>query len=283
MLVTGATSGIGLHTAMGLAGRGMRVIVHGRTIASARRATAAIVGAVPGARLLSVAADFGSLAAVASLASQVRAVSGGSLHVLVNNAGLASGSARRSSDGFELTMAVNHLAPFLLTAALLPTLQANAPARVVTVASVAHAWARPRRGRIPLTDGPGGLRSYAHSKLANVLFTYALARRLQGSTTSATCLHPGAVRTRLGRRGSGGMGMGLLLLWPLALWPQTAARTSILLASDPTVEGISGAYYASGRAVRSSAASHDRQLQEWLWHASEQVTLPFLGAASDVG
>src|SRR5947208_1975598 len=199
-VVTGASSGIGLHTAIGLARTGMRVVMAGRDrgrTEAARR----LVSERSGSDRVDIAlADFSRLGDVRRLADEILAEHD-RLDVLVNNAGLLSPQYRLSADGFELTFAVNHLAPFLLTNLLLERLKASAPARIVTVASEAH-----RRNRIDVGDltrprASTMMRAYGRSKLCNILFTRELASRLDPDEVAASCLHPGMVATGIGQRG----------------------------------------------------------------------------------
>jgi NAD(P)-dependent dehydrogenase (short-subunit alcohol dehydrogenase family) len=189
------------------------------------------------------------------------------LHVLVNNAGVGLRSRQVSADGLEMTFAVNHMGYFLPTVLLLDTLRAAAPARVVNVASELH-----RRGRLDFEDlqlerGYSQYRAYANSKLANVLFTYALARRIAGSGVTANCLHPGMVATRIWREAPWVMRKLLPLLLKS---PAAGARTAIQLAASRRVEGLSGRYFIDGKEAQSSPASRDAALADRLWRVSEQ-------------
>ncbi|MFO0594838.1 MAG: SDR family NAD(P)-dependent oxidoreductase [Myxococcaceae bacterium] len=256
-LVTGATEGIGLETARQLWQRGFRVLVHGRTEAKAR-AAAAKIGAE---RLVPVWGDLGDLAQTVKLADQVKAAAP-ALDVLINNAGVFMKERTESADGFELTFHVNHLAPFLLTAHLLPALKAAKAARVVNVSSMAHG-----RGRLELDDLMGkrryeGYAAYANSKLANVYFTHELARRLAGTSITTSALHPGVIDTRLLRTGFG-MGGGTV---------ESGARTSVYCATAPELEGVSGRYYSDSREVRAAPHATDEALERALWDASAKLT-----------
>jgi NAD(P)-dependent dehydrogenase (short-subunit alcohol dehydrogenase family) len=200
------------------------------------------------------------------------------LDVLVNNVGGYWAHRHVTEDGLERTFAVNHLAPFLLTHELRDLLVASAPARVVTVSSGAQSM-----GRIDLEDLQGersyrGQRAYNQSKLANVLFTYELARRLEGTGVTATVLHPGVTRTAFGKEDSGRV-MGLIL--PLGARflksPERGAETPIYLASSPAVQGVSGTYFANRQPKRSAKASYDRDLARRLWEVSARLT----GVSSD--
>jgi len=199
-VVTGASSGIGLYTALGLARTGMRVVMTGRDRARTEAARRFIIEHSGSDRVEIALADFSSLAEVRRLADQILAAAS-RLDLLVNNAGLMSPKYRFSFDGFELTFAVNHLAPFLLTNLLLDRLEASAPARIVTVASEAHRGQRINLGQLAQPRDWRALKVYGRSKLCNILFTRELGARLDGSAIVATCLHPGVVATAIGQRG----------------------------------------------------------------------------------
>jgi NAD(P)-dependent dehydrogenase (short-subunit alcohol dehydrogenase family) len=217
-------------------------------------------------------ADLSAQAEVRRLAAEVKEVYP-RLDVLVNNVGGSWAHRHVTADGLEHTFALNHLAPFLLTHELRDLLVASAPARVVTVSSGAQAM-----GRIDLDDLQGersysGQRAYNQSKLANVLFTYELARRLEGTGVTATVLHPGVVRTAFGREDTGRL---LRLMFPLVTpfmkTPEQGAATSIYLASSPEVAGATGAYFANRRPKRSSKLSYDLDLARRLWDVSAELT-----------
>ena len=198
-LVTGATNGIGRATAQALAARGASVIVHGRDRRKAEAAVNDIVEATRNRAVEPIVGDLAELDQVRRMAAEFRARHK-QLHVLLNNAGLVAFDRRTTHDGFEAHFGVNHLAPFLLTNLLLDALKSSAPARVVTVASAVH-----NRGRIDFDDlqaarSYGGIGAYANSKLANILFTTELARRLDGAGVTANALHPGVVATGPRRR-----------------------------------------------------------------------------------
>src|SRR5262245_29911569 len=199
-IVTGANSGIGLHTALGLAHAGMRVVMVGRDRARTEAARRFVRERSGSDRIEMFLADFSRLADVRRLADEILSAHD-RIDVLVNNAGMMSRRYRFSFDGFELTFAVNHLAPFLLTNLLLDRLKASAPARIVNVASEAHRGHRPNFSDLARPQAWGTLRAYGRSKLCNILFTRELAARLDGSGVIATCLHPGVVATAIGERG----------------------------------------------------------------------------------
>jgi NAD(P)-dependent dehydrogenase (short-subunit alcohol dehydrogenase family) len=268
VLVTGGTGGIGLATVTALAQRGARVGVVGRSDARGAAAVDVVRRTVPSATVDLFVADLSAQAEVRRLASAVRSAYP-RLEVLVNNVGGFWSHRHVTADGLERTFALNHLAPFLLTHELRDLLVASAPARVVTVSSGAQAM-----GRIDFDDLQGersysGQRAYSQSKLANVLFTYELARRLDRTGVTATVLHPGVTRTGFGQEDSSGwMRLLLPLVRPFMKTPEQGASTVVHLASSPEVEGVTGAYFANRRPRKSSRASYDRALARRLWEVS---------------
>lgn len=270
-LVTGATGGIGLATAVALAGLGARVGVVGRDEKRTAAAVQAVL-AVPGSGGADgFLADFSDQREVRALAAEVLAAHP-RLDVLVNNAGGYWSDRHVSADGLEWTFAVNHLAPFLLTSLLEERLRESAPARIVTVASDAH-----RAGRIEFDDlqaerGYAGMRAYAQSKLANILFTRELARRLSGSGVAAYSVHPGTVRTGFAREDAGRL-FGLVLRAGALLMksPEQGALTSVYAASSPELVGRTGEYLAKSRVAKPSARAQDDVAAARLWSVSEDL------------
>jgi retinol dehydrogenase-12 len=199
------------------------------------------------------------------------------LDVLVNNAGTIVRKRVVTPEGVELTLAINHLAPFLLTNLLLDMLKASAPARIVTVASSAHERAQAGFGDLELRRGYRPYRAYARSKMANLLFTYELARRLEGSGVTANAVDPGLVRTGLGRSNGVlldlGWGLTHMRYKSVSLTPDQGADTIVFLASSPDVAADSGEYFFQCKPVESSAASRDVRAARDLWSLSEQLTL----------
>jgi NAD(P)-dependent dehydrogenase (short-subunit alcohol dehydrogenase family) len=271
VLVTGANTGIGKWTAIGLARLGASIVLHARSAEKGRAAQDEVrrMGGSDAVEL--VLADFSSLAAVRRLAAEVLERFP-RIDVLVNNAGLIVGKRAESADGFELTLAVNHLAPFLLTNLLLERIVDSAPARIVNVASRAHL-----RGAIDFDDldsrhGYEGMKAYSRSKLANILFTRELARRLEGTRVTANCLHPGVVRSDFGADGDlrGVMRVGWAVMQPFLLSPEQGADTSIWLASSPEVAGTSGEYFDRRRVARTSSRAQDDAAAARLWRVSAE-------------
>jgi retinol dehydrogenase-14 len=270
-VLTGATSGIGRETAVGLAGLGARLALVCRDRGRGE-ATAADIAVRTGNRdVVLHLADLSSRRDVRRVAEELLATHP-QIHVLVNNAGVVNLRRTLTEDGIETVFATNHLAYFQLTLLLLGRLRASAPARIVNVASDAHHW-----GRLDLDDLGNAKRYramqvYGQSKLANILFTYELARRLAGTSVTANCLHPGAVATHLGHN-NGAIARTLArLLVPFFRTPAQGAATSIWLASAPDAEGLSGQYFVDCKAKRSSPASYDETMARRLWDASLQLT-----------
>ncbi|HYP44200.1 MAG TPA: SDR family oxidoreductase [Propionibacteriaceae bacterium] len=270
VLVTGGTSGIGKATARGLAAMGARVGISGRNRERAESAAREIadVGGMP---VHVFVADLSAQSEVRRLADEVLDTLP-SLDVLINNAGGYWNTRHLTADGLERTFAVNHLAPFLLTHLLLERLRRSAEARVVNVASNAQAL-----GRMDFDDLQGersysGARAYNQSKLANVLFTYALATKLGATNVSVNALHPGVVSTGFGADDPGAVQRLLVpFLRPFMRTATQGAATSIYLASAPELEGVTGRYYANGKLRRSAEASYDKATTDRLWHSSADL------------
>ena len=278
VLVTGGTSGIGKATAMGLAAMGARLAITGRDHERAEHA-AREIRAATGAHLEVFIADLSSQTEVRRLASEVLQAYP-RIDVLVNNVGGYWDGRHVTADGLERTFALNHLAPFLLTNLLLGRLKQGGPARVVTVSSGAHAM-----GRIDFDDLQGersysGQRAYNQSKLANVLFTYELARRLQASAVTANVLHPGVVRTSFGAEDPGRVQrLFVPFVRPFMKTPVRGAATSIHVASSPDLERVTGRYFVNSKPRRSSTRSYDEAVAARLWQVSaDLVGLPSLAA-----
>jgi NAD(P)-dependent dehydrogenase (short-subunit alcohol dehydrogenase family) len=265
VLVTGATDGIGRETARQLLALGRRVLVHGRSEEKATRTARALAKTSPAGEALSVWGDLADMAQVVALAAQVKATAP-RLHVLINNAGVFEQERRLTRDGFERTMAVNHFAPFLLTRHLLDTIQAAPAGRIVTVSSMAHAWGKLDVNDLAFRRAWSGYEAYCASKLANVLFTLALSRRLEGTRVTANCLHPGVIDTKLLRRGFDAKGDPV----------EEGARPAVYLATSEKLAGVSGRYFDRCREKKPAARARDEALAEALWQASEEALAEFL-------
>jgi len=268
-VVTGATSGIGKATAAALARLGATVVLVGRD-RSRTEAAAAEISSVSASPPRTEIADLASLQQVRELAGRLAGLE--RIDVLVNNAGLVLGERRTTPDGFEHVFALNHLAPFLLTSRLLPKLTASAPARVVTVTSDAHSAARLDLTDPNLEHGWDSWRSYANSKLANILFTRELARRLDGTGVTANCAHPGVVRTGFGREARPLLRLGVTIARPFMASPERGADTIVYLASSPDVADETGGYYVKRQRREPSAAARDDAAARKLWEISEKMT-----------
>ena len=270
-LITGATAGIGRVTARELAAAGARLLLVARSREKAEATREWIKETTGNSSIELIIADLSSQAGVRSAADQAR--SQGALNVLVNNVGAVFQRRRTSVDGIEMTFALNHLAPFLLTTLLQEALRRGASSRVVTVSSDAH-----QRATMSFDDLEGRVRyrawaAYGQSKLANLLFTYELARRLEGSGTTANALHPGFVASEFGKNNGGFLGVGISIAQRLgAISVDEGARTSVFLASSRDVEGVTGKYFVKCREQRSSPASQDRESMRRLWEISEKMT-----------
>ncbi len=274
VVITGATGGIGLAAARELARRGALLTLVARSAARGDAAAAAVRAAArDGGEVEVLHADLGVQASVRRLAAEVLARHP-RVDVLVNNAGAIHASRRLTEDGIELTWAVNHLAPFLLTALLLERLVESAPARVVTTSSDAHRGARIPFGDLSAERGVGaaGFRRYGQTKLANILFTAELARRLEGPGVTATCFHPGFVASGFNRNNGALMRVGMTLARPFARSPERGAETLVWLVSSPEAERGSGGYFVDRRRREPSAAARDAEAARRLWELSEAQT-----------
>jgi len=271
-LVTGANSGIGKAVAAGLAERGARVIMVCRHQGRGERARRDIVEATGNRAVELRLADLSEQASIRRLATEVSARYG-RLDVLVNNAGLLTRRRQITADGVEMQFAVNHLAYFLLTHLLLDLLKSSAPARIINVASTGHS-----RGSIDFDDLQGGKtryrawQTYANTKLANVLFTYELARRLEGSGVSANCVGPGVTYSGLMRNYSPVLNILWTALKRFFRPPESSADTILHLASAPEMQAITGKYFRHRRAIGTSPISYDRDAQRRLWAVSAKLT-----------
>ncbi|MFO0675597.1 MAG: SDR family oxidoreductase [Polyangiaceae bacterium] len=271
VLVTGATFGIGKETARGLAAKGARVVLVGRDAKKAQAVAEELRATTGNAAVEFLLADLSSQAEVKRLAADVRAKFE-RLDVLVNNAGGIFTERGTTVDGFERTWALNHLAYFTLTVELLDLLRKTPGARVVNVSSAMHAYGKMAWDDLQGEAAYDPTRSYAQSKLANVLFTRALARRLEGTGVTANALHPGAVASGFGQDAKGLWKAMLAVVRPFFITPEKGARTSIWLASAKEVEGVSGGYFANSKPKKTSRTASDVAAQERLWALSKAQT-----------
>ena len=271
MIVTGATGGIGLITARELAAIGAKVVLVGRSAARLADAVALITQQTPDAQLDTIQADLSSQAEVCAVADTIKQRYD-HIDVLINNAGAYYTTHQLSVDGIEMTWALNHMAPFLLTTQLLDLLRASAPARIITVASAAHQGAT-----IDFDDLEGkkrfsGWKAYGQSKLANIMFTYELANRLLESDVTANCLHPGFVATGFAQNNAGWFAKFFAVMQRyMAITPEQGAETSIFLARSDSVVTTTGRYFDKCKPVPSSKVSYDVTTQRRLWQLSQNM------------
>lgn len=270
ILITGATSGIGRITARELARKGAQVVIVGRSPEKTQVVASEIQRSTGNPRVAMLIGDLSDLSEVRRIATEFRQRFD-RLSVLINNAGAVFFTHRASADGFEMTLALNHLSPFLLTNLLLDRLEANAPARVITVSSLAHWSTRINPDNPSDSHFYWGWRAYSQSKLMNILFTRELARRI-GKGVTANCLHPGFVATNFGKS-NGGIFRPLWSLFELAaISPEQGAQTSIYLASAPEVTTVTGQYFVNCHPHPSSPESYDDETARRLWETSLKLT-----------
>ena len=270
-MVTGATSGIGKVAARELAQRGAEVVVVGRNEARCEATVSQIRQQTANPSVEFLLADLSSQQEVRRLAREFESRYP-RLDVLVNNAGAIMLSRRESVDGIEMTLALNHLAYFLLTNLLLDTLKSSAPARIVNVSSNSHERAKLDFDDLQNRRRYWGFRAYAWSKLENILFSYELARRLEGTGVTVNALHPGLVGTNF-LANNGALGRLLKMLVVIkGISPERGARTSIYLASSPELETVTGRYFFQEQEVPSSSASYDEDAARRLWQLSAEMT-----------
>ena len=261
VLITGSTDGIGRQTAKELAKMGATVLLHGRNASKGAQVKDEIMRQTANANIDFFTANLANLDEVRHLAVAIQQKYD-SLHVLINNAGVFEGKRRLSKDGFEMTFAVNYLAHFLLTCLLKNLITKSAPARIINVSSMAHS------NELDFTNlqgekGYSGYTAYAYSKLCNILFTFKLAKLLQGKWVTVNCLHPGVVSTKLLHAGWGMGGSSV----------EQGARTSVYLASSSEIENVTGKYFFDMQGESQPARiAFDQNVQNQLWHLSEKLT-----------
>jgi NAD(P)-dependent dehydrogenase (short-subunit alcohol dehydrogenase family) len=270
-MITGPTAGIGRATAISLARLGANLVLVCRNRGRGEEVVRGIRQETGNEEVELMIADLSSQQSIRGLAEAFLATQR-PLHVLINNAGVFNLRHSVTIDGVETVFAVNHLAYFLLTLLLLDRLKASAPARIVNVASDAHHW-----GSLDFDDLGGErryrpMKIYGQSKLANIVFTYELARRLEGTGVSVNCLHPGAVGTQLGSNNGWLAAVLLPVIRPFLRTAEKGAETSIWLASSPDVQGVSGKYFADRREKRSSRESVAPEIARRLWAVSAEMT-----------
>ena len=269
-VLTGASSGIGRAACVALARLGATMVLVARDAGRGEAALSDVSAAATGAQPTLELADLASQEQVRSLAQRLCQLP--RIDVLINNAGLIVGKREYTNDGIERTFAVNHLAPFLLTNLLTGKLVASGRSRVVTVSSIAHRWARLHPEQVALPEFYVPMLAYANSKLANILFTRALARRLGDSQVTANCLHPGTVSTRFGQSGEPWLRFGMRVIAPVIRSAESGAKTVVYLASSAEVDGQTGGHYVSCQRRQPSGAARNDDLAERLWEVSAKLT-----------
>ena len=271
-LVTGATSGIGQMTATALAAQGAELIITGRNQLKTEQTARQIKSETGNQAVHYLLADFSDLRQVRDLASSFKERYS-RLDVLVNNAGAYFNTRHQTPYGVEITLLVNHLAPFLLTNLLLDTIKASGPSRIVNVSSDAHQYDTMNFDDLSFRRGYFGMKAYARSKLANILFTYELARRLDAGVVTVNALHPGHVATDIFKTNFSFVGPALKwVMGFFALTPTQGADNTIYLASSPAVSGTTGKYFVERQAVQSAPISYDEKISSRLWELSERLT-----------
>ncbi|MCB8966722.1 MAG: SDR family oxidoreductase [Ardenticatenaceae bacterium] len=270
-MVTGANAGIGKETALALARMGATVVMVARNAERGAAALADVRHQSGNGQVTLLLADLSSQASIRQLVTDFHAKYD-RLHVLVNNAGAIFMQRQETVDGLEMTFALNHLNYFLLTNLLLDTLKASAPARIVNVSSGAHYGGQIAFDDLQLRQNYRVFAAYSMSKLANVMFTYELARRLAGTGVTANCLHPGFVGSNFAKNNGLLARLTMVLMRPFALSPEKGAETSIYLASSAAVDGVSGKYFTRKKPQKSSSASYDEAAAQRLWAVSAELT-----------
>ena len=270
IVATGATSGIGEVAVLALAGLGARIVFIARDEARAQATMRKLEAKAPGLGHRIHLADLSSMAETRKVGAAI-AANEPRIDVLINNAGALFSHRQVTPEGIELTFALNHMAYFVLTEALREKLIASAPARIVSTSSSAHQGASLDFSDLQSANGYGGFKVYGRSKLANILFTRELARRLASAGVTANCLHPGAVATRFGESSGGWVGRLLPVLKLFFISPEQGADTIIHLASSPEVADTSGGYFVKRKITEPSAAARDDTAAKRLWEASEKL------------
>ncbi len=270
-LVTGGNSGIGKATAIGLAKTGATVVVVSRNKEKGQTATTDIIAKSGNKNVELIQADLSSQSSIHQLVDEFK-TRHEKLHLLINNAGVYLTKRTETEDGLESTFATNHLGPFLLTSLLLDILKASAPSRIVNVTSDAHKGAK-----IDFDDLQGekrfsGWQAYGQSKLAMILYTHELAKRLEGSGVTVNSAHPGVVRTNFAKNNGGLVMLGFRFLGMFFISPESAAKRILYVAMSPDLEGVTGKYFTKMHEVRSSQESYDDDSAKRLWQVSEQLT-----------
>lgn len=270
-LITGGNSGIGKATAQGLAKLNATVVIVSRDKDKGEATLIEIKSKSGNRNIDAMTADLSSQDSVRELAHDFKGRYK-KLHVLINNAGIFLPKRIPTVDGLETTFATNHLGHFLLTNLLVDVLKSSAPSRVINITSSAHRGTKIEFDDLQAEKKYSGYHAYSQSKLANVLFTYQLAKRLEGTGVTANCLHPGVVRTGFGKDVTGLMSILVRVGSPFMMSADKSARAAIYLATSPELEGVTGKHFSRGKEEKSSTESYDAESAERLWRVSAELT-----------
>ena len=271
VLITGASSGIGKATAQELARQGVTLILVSRNEQRGMEILKEIKAEIPAAKLSFYPCDLSSLSSVRQLGQKI-IQNYSRIDVLINNAGILPGKYQTSADGFELSWATNHLGPFLFTNLLLPLVQQASQGRIINVSSEAHRLGQIEFNRAMVRKNYSSLTAYCDSKLANILFTYELARRLELTNVTANTLHPGVIASNFGTTGNGVLHWFFKVSRRFLKTPEEGAATTIFLATSPAVNQKTGLYFKNKKPVKSSRLSYNQGLAQRLWKISEEQT-----------
>jgi NAD(P)-dependent dehydrogenase (short-subunit alcohol dehydrogenase family) len=274
VIVSGGTDGIGMATALSLAKMGVSLWIIGRDESKTKQALDEIVNASGNEKVGYFVADLSSIASIRTVAARINDTMD-HLDVLINNAGALFTQRQTSDDGLEMTYALNHMNYFLLTSLLLDKLNRGTKSRIVNVSSSAHFSGHVNFDDLQSEKSFNSMRVYGTSKLMNVLFTYELDRRLNGSGLTVNALHPGFVDSNFGKSNGGVMKPLFKLIHLGAINVVEGAKTSVYLASSPEVDGVSGKYFDKCKAVRSSKESYDTNIAKRLWEETEEIIKSF--------
>ncbi len=269
-VISGSTSGIGKYTARELAARGYRVVLLARNASLGETTVEDIRNETGNKNVDLYVTDLSVMDDIRKTAAELRARYP-VIDILINCAGMIFPKRYQSAEGIEMTFALNHLGYFMLTSSLLKNLKAAPSARIINVASEAQKAGMIHFEDINLEDGYSAFKAYSQSKLANIIFTYELARRLQGTKVTVNAVHPGSVNTRFGDDFNGMWGIFFAFVKPFMRKVEKGAETVIWLATSPDVEGVSGKYFTDKRPIRSKDITYDKDVAEQLWDISEKM------------
>jgi len=271
VMVTGANSGIGKAASLALAKMGATLVMVARNPERGEAARSEIVTKSGNNSIELLLADLSSLESVRQLVAEFRKKYS-KLHILINNAGLFNQRRRVTADGYENTFATNYLAPFLLTNLQLDLLKASAPSRIINVSSVGHYNGHINFDDLNLENDYGGWKAYGQSKLALVLFTHELAKKLQGTGVTVNAVHPGTVATNIWSRPLGPVGFIMTVPKLFMTSPEQGAETIVYLASSPDAKGLNGEYFEKLKVKKSSDESYNEEIAQRLWDVSAKLT-----------